>query len=106
MLALKSIHVLQEKAFEENESCFNLNFALSSALSTDEVHLRNNKNRYELHRPHAGPLLHQIVTKLSTGWLLGFLFARYVPLASRNPYPISLFCGHIIDHVLVTLGKK
>ena len=40
------------------------------------------------------------------GGLLGFLFAGYVPLASQNPYPISLFCGHIIDHVLVTLGKK
>ena len=64
MLALKSI--LQEKAFEENESCFNLNFAHSNI---DEVHLRNNKNRYELHRPHAGPLLHQIVTKLSTSLL-------------------------------------
>ena len=40
------------------------------------------------------------------GGLLGFLFAVYVPLASQNPYPISLFCGHIIDHVLVTLGKE
>lgn len=59
MLALKSI--LQEKAFEENESCFNLNFAHSNALSIDEVHLRNNKNRYELHGPHAGPLLHQML---------------------------------------------
>ena len=67
MLALTSI--LQEKAFEEIESCFNLNFAHSNALSIDEVHLRNNKNRYELHRPHAGPLLHQIVTKLFTSLL-------------------------------------
>ena len=64
MLALKSI--LQEKAFEENESCFNLNFAHSNI---DEVHSRNNENRYELHRPHAGPLLHQIVTKLFTSLL-------------------------------------
>ena len=40
------------------------------------------------------------------GWLRGFIFSGYVPLASQNPYPISLFCGHIIDHVLVTLGKK
>ena len=35
-----------------------------------------------------------------------WVFAGYVPLASQNPYPISLFCGHILDHVLVTLGKK
>ena len=42
----------------------NLNFAHSNALSIDEVHLRN-KNRYELHKPHAGQLLHQIVTELS-----------------------------------------
>ena len=40
------------------------------------------------------------------GGLLGLIFAGYVPLASQNPYPISLFCGHIIDHILVTLGKK
>ena len=31
--------------------------------------MRNNKNRYELHRPHAGSLLHQILTKLSTSLL-------------------------------------
>ena len=43
----------------------NLNFAHSNALRIDEMHLRNNNNRYELHKPHAGLLLHQIVTKLS-----------------------------------------
>ena len=40
------------------------------------------------------------------GGLLGLIFAGYVPLASRNPYPISLFCGHVTDHILVILGKK
>ena len=48
----------------------------------------------------------QLTIRIPGGWLLGFLFAGYVPLASQDPYPISLFCGHIIDHVLVTLGKK
>lgn len=43
----------------------NLNFAHSNALRIDEVNLRNNNNGYELHKPHAGLLLHQIVTKLS-----------------------------------------
>jgi len=46
------------------KAVFNLNFAHSNALSIDEVNLRN-KNRYELHKPHAGQLLHQIVTELS-----------------------------------------
>ena len=39
--------------------------------------------------------------------VFGLIFARYMPLASQNPYPIIVrFCGQIINPILVTLGTK
>ena len=48
---------------------------------------------------------------MTTLWTVpGVIFPGYVPLAmaSQSPYPImySLLCGHIIDPILVTCGKK
>ena len=39
--------------------------------------------------------------------VLGLIFAGYMLLASQKPLSYySIFCGHIIDPILVTLGKK
>ena len=37
----------------------------------------------------------------------GLILAGYVRLAYQNPYLItSLFCGHVIDPILVIFGTK
>ena len=38
------------------------------------------------------------------GRLLGLILAGYVPLASQNPYPITV-CSVAKDPILVTFGK-
>ena len=39
--------------------------------------------------------------------VFGLIFAGYMLLASQNPLSYySVFCGHIIDPILVTLEKK
>ena len=44
------------------------------------------------------------------GRVLGLSFPGYVLLASQNPYPIIVYsvaiCGHFVDPILITLGKK
>ena len=75
--------------------------------ATRKLNRRETKNDGEGSRGRNEAQKKKNTPKQPSGGVTGSIFAGYMPLASRNPYPIKLFKSilwPVIDPILVTFG--